>query len=315
MFDGTNLMSHSNTVLTEEEGEWINKCAQRLKLIQADAAEVPPEKRREYLQEEIARTFKDVPAANRKRFQDALLARFPMGGQGGKPGPTEPVMSPAPKPVVETPEQLLDRLLAAAANLPEEKRGQISKRLAEAGFARTDRNSPVLEMSDDLKKRLGLRANEQPRMDRVAELAVFLVEALVLLDQNALKTMRELSSRSPLLNRTEDFRRTAARFLTTDDCSIDKEWNAIRSLLGGLMAALQAAGKDFGRQFVDRMSPSAIEDVIAAEPSSFMGPKKVERYWVRYKELSEDFATPDLVDRKIKECLAAFLERTVHGNR
>lgn len=314
MFGVVNLMNHSNTVLTEQEGEWINKCAQKLRLIQADTAQTAPEKRREYLQEEIARTFKEVPAANRKRFLDALLARFPVAGQVVKSASAQPA-PPPPRPVAETADQVLDRLLAMAGTLPEEKRAEISKRLSEAGLAPADSEAPVLEVSADLRKRLGLRPDDQLRLNRIAELAVFLVEALVLLDQNALRTMRELSSRSPLLNRSEDFRKTAARFVTTDNGSLDREWNTIRSLLGGLLAAVQAAGKDFGRQFVDRMSPGAIEDVIASEPTKLWGPNKAERYWERYKELSEDFATPDLVDRKIKECLAAFLERTVHGNR
>ena len=307
-------MNHSNTVLTEQESEWLNECAGRLRLIQADAAAAPAEKRREYLQEELGRGFKNVAPANRKRFLEALLARFPVAGQLLKSAPSQPV-PPSPKPVAETPDQILERLLTAAAKLSGEKRAEISKRLSEAGFVRVDRDAPLLEISDDLRKRLGLRPDQQPQLTRVAELAVFLIEAMVLLDQNALKTMRELSPRSPLLNRSEDFRKTAARFLTAGDESLDRQWNAIRSLLGGLLAAILGGGKDFGRQFVERMSPAAIEDVIVSEGGKLFGPNKKERCWDRYKDLSEDISTPDLVDRKIRECLAAFVERMAHSNR
>jgi hypothetical protein len=220
-----------------------------------------------------------------------------------------------PKPVAETADQILDRLLEAAAKLPEEKRTEIFKRLSEAGFVSADRDAPLLEISDDLRKRLGLKSDQQPHLARVVELAVFLIEAMALLDQNALRTMRELSPRSPLLNRSDDFRKAAARFLTAGDGSLEHQWNAVRSLLGGLLAAMQGGGKDFGRQFVERMSPAAIEDVIVSEGGKLFGPNKKERCWDRYKDLSEDISTPDLVDRKIKECLAAFVERTVHGNR
>jgi len=307
-------MNHSNTVLTEQESEWLNECAGKLRLIQADAAAAPAEKRRQYLQEELGRHFKSVAPANRKRFLEALLARFPVAGQLLKSAPLQPAPQ-SPKPVAETLDQILERLLAAAAKLSGEKRAEISRRLSEAGFVGGGRDALPLEISGDLRERLGLQADQQPQWARVVELAVFLIDAMALLDQNALKTMRELSPRSPLLNRSEDFRKTAARFLTAGDESLEHQWNAIRSLLGGLLAAILGGGKDFGRQFVERMSPAAIEDVIVSEGGKLFGPNKKERCWDRYKDLSDDISTPDLVDRKIRECLAAFVERMVHSNR
>jgi len=306
----------SNTALTEEEGEWINNCAGRLRLIQADAATTPADRRREYLKEEIGKSFASVAPANQKRLLDALLARFPVAGnviQIQSAPSASPV--PAAKAAPETVEQIVDKLLVAAADLSAAQRAEVSKRLAEAGLAWVDKDAITLEVSDELRTRLGLQPGQQPQLARVVELTVFLVEAMVLLDQNALKTMRELSPRSPLLSRTQDFRTSAARYLTGAEASIEQQWMVIRGLLGGLLVAIQGGGKDFGRQMVDRMSPSAIEDVIASEGSKIMGPSKERRYWDRYKDLYEDIATPDLIDRKIKECLAAFVERTVHSNR
>ncbi|HXA44184.1 MAG TPA: type VI secretion system-associated FHA domain protein [Candidatus Angelobacter sp.] len=307
-------MIHSNTSLTEEESEWINSCAGRLRLIQADAATTAADKRRDYLKEEIARSFADVAPANRKRLLGALLARFPISGHVLQNA--TPPSAPAPaKAVPETVDQILERLLAATAQFPPEKRSEISKRLSESGLAPAGNDAAVVEISEDLRKRLGLKSGQQPQMTKVVELAVFLVEAIGMLDQNALRTMRELSPRSPVLSRAEDFRSTASRYLTGGEASIEAQWTAIRSLLGSLLAAIQGGGKDFGRQMVDRMSPNAIEDVIVSEGGKLFGPNKKERCWDRYKDLFEDMSTPDLIDRKIKECLAAFVERTVHGNR
>jgi hypothetical protein len=307
-------MIHSNTALTEDESEWINNCAGRLRLIQTDAATTSGEKRREYLKEELARCFQTVAPANRVRYLDALLARYPVSGQVLKTSVplSAPALSP---PAPESADQIVSRLLAAVADLPEAKRGEIAKRLTDAGLVRTNVAENSAEIPPELRKRLGLLAEQQPNPARVVELAVFLLEAVVMLDQNALKTMRELSPRSPLLTRSEDFRKTAARFLTGGEGSLEHQWMAIRSLLGGLMAAMQGGGKDYGRQFVERMSPIAIEDVILSEGGKLFGPNKKERCWDRYKDLSEDISTPDLVDRKIKECLAAFVERMVHSNR
>src|ERR1700681_1212555 len=75
------VYTHAVTVLTEQESNWVSELAGRLRLIQADAAATTPEKRREFLQEEVARNFKPLPPANRKRFLEALLARFPVAGQ------------------------------------------------------------------------------------------------------------------------------------------------------------------------------------------------------------------------------------------
>ena len=308
-------MIHANTALTEEENEWITQCAGRLRLIQADAAAMPAEKRREYLKEELGQSFQNVAPANRKRFLDALLARFPVAGHVVTSAIPQPAPAPAPpKPAAESVDQTLERLLEAVAKLPDDKRAEIANRLADAGLVSVDRDALVLEVPEALQKRLGLPAGQQPHLTRVVELAAFLIEAMVMLDQTALKTMRELSSRSPLLSRSEDFRKTAARFLTDKDVSLEKQWNAIRGLVGGLLAAIQGGGKDYGRKFVESMSPNAIEDVIMSEGGKLFGPNKKERCWDRYKELCEDMATPDLVDRKIKECLAAFVERMVHAN-
>jgi len=303
-------MSQTNKSLTEQESDWINECAGRLRLIQADASALAPEKRREYLQEQITRSFKDVAPGNRKRYLEALISRFPVVGQVMQ---LLPATAAPPAPL--TPEQLLDRLLAATAELPEERRLEISKRLAEAGLGWVDRDKLILEVSEKLRQKLGLPDDQQPHLARVVELLAFLVESLALLDQNALKTMRELAPRSPLLNRGDDFRKTASRYLTGEAESVESQWNAIRALLGGLLAAIQGGGKEFGRQYVGRMSPDAIEDVIVAEGSKFLGPTKQHRCWDRYKELFEDYSTPDLIDRKIKDCIAAFVERAVNSNR
>src|SRR2546423_11511651 len=75
------VYTYAVTVLTEQESDWVSELANRLRLIQADAVSSTPEKRREFLQEEVARHFKPVPPANRKRFLEALLARFPIAGQ------------------------------------------------------------------------------------------------------------------------------------------------------------------------------------------------------------------------------------------
>src|ERR1700743_2291978 len=98
-----------NTALTEQESSWVNEVAHRLRLIQAHADSFGPKKRREYLQEEIARSLKTVPPARRKGHLEWLLTRFPVAGR--IPTTAAPVAAPAPAPktTAETPAQILDR--------------------------------------------------------------------------------------------------------------------------------------------------------------------------------------------------------------
>jgi hypothetical protein len=129
--------------------------------------------------------------------------------------------------------------------------------------------------------------------------------------------MRELSPRSPLLKRSENFRSPVSRFLTDKDEQLEPQWQEIRGLLGGLLAAMQGGGKDFGREFVAHFSPNAIEDVIEGEGGArFLGPNKKERCWDKYRrDLAVDYATPDQIDRRIKDCMAAFVERLLVDKR
>src|SRR5215475_8186716 len=104
------------TVLTEQESDWVNALAGRLRLIQADAASKPAEERLGYLQEEVARNLKSVPPANQRRYLDALLARFPVRGQvpslAAVSAPVAPPPPPQPVRKEETPEETIERFFA-----------------------------------------------------------------------------------------------------------------------------------------------------------------------------------------------------------
>src|ERR1017187_1339735 len=158
-------MNNQNIALTDEESGRINEVAGRLRLIQADAASGTVEQRREYLNEEIARNFKGVAPAQRKRYLEALHARFPVAGQivrtpAPAPVPTPPALAPAPAP--ETFEQLMERFLKAAKELPDPKRAEVVKRLGEAGLVCAGNEKPVLEITEELWQGLGLPAGQTP---------------------------------------------------------------------------------------------------------------------------------------------------------
>jgi len=309
------------TTLTEQESAWIQDTARRLRLVQAEGVTRPAEQRREFLQEQISRSLQDIPAANRRRYLQALLARFPVNGQVASNGPSAPAASPATtaESAHQTPDDLLEKLLAALPGLSEERRAAFSKKIGEAGLTWVDRDALVLEVADEFRQALGLPADQQPKLTRLVQLAVLLVEFFCRLDQTALKTLGELAPRSPLLARTHDLRQAIAGFLTGTTESVEPQIRTMSALLGGFLASMLGGGRDFGRQYLERFSPTAIEDVIKGEgkvkwwvPGS---PTEKELCWEKYKDLAKDFGTADLIDRKIRDCLAAFVEKKVVSGR
>jgi hypothetical protein len=304
-------MSQPNAALTEEESAWVAQFAGRLLMIRADAAGLGPEKRREFLHEEITRSLKDVPSATRKRYLEALVERFPVAGQILSTAPAAGTAVPSAA-VNETPETLLERFLDAVAAMPEERQAAFAARIAEAGLARASAPAPgVLEVPEETQRALGLTAGQQPRLDRLSQLANVLVEVICVLDQTALKTLGQLSARSALLRRSEDFRKAAAKYLVGESETLDPQMRALSGLMGALLAAMLAGAKDFEREHIERFSPGRIADAVEAEGGGgFMGPNKKERCWKKYEELAEDYSKPGFIDRRIKDCLGAFVEKT-----
>jgi len=297
------------TALTELETGWINEVAGRLRLIQADTASLDAGKRNEFLQEEVNRTFKAVPPANRKRLLEALLSRFPIAGNIASQSASS--AATAPVPVSLSPAEMLDKLLAAWPALAEPARAELTKKLLESGLVPAGGGSGG-SITEESQRALGLASGQQANPERVTQLTVLLLDALSRLDQTALRTMEVLSPRSSLLKRNESIRRSAGRFLAGELDGLDPQLREVSGLLGALLAASLSGGRVFGQQFLERFSPTAIEDVVTAEGGGgVFGRNKKERCWDRYVDLARDFATADLVDRRVKECLASVAQRTL----
>jgi hypothetical protein len=312
--DEPNLMSQTMTTLSGQESTWVHEVAGRLRVIQSDTAQVEPARRAEFLQEEVERSLKDVPPANRKRFIGALLERFPVAGKvvsSLSPATSVPT-APAPAPVVaETPEETLERFLTSVSKLPAGERSELIQRLLAADLIREQRSPASLELSEESNRALGLLAGQMPRPERIVQMTLLLLDIFARLDQTALKTMEVLSPRSSLLKRSESVRKAVARYLTGEAEGIEPQMREAFGLVAGLLVAPLSGGRAFGQPYVERFSPAAIEDVVTAEGGGGMFANKKERCWNRYCDLARDFATADLVDRKIKESLASVVQKTV----
>lgn len=310
-------MSHSNTALSEQENGWVEEFAGRLQLIRADTAAATPQQRREFLQEEIARGLKSVPPASHKRYLEALLARFPVAGQVASAVPAAPAPAPAPAAPL-SPEQTLDRFLDSLAACPREKQDELARRLFASELVASYLKDLVIEFPEKLCAEMGLPPGQQPKAERLAQLDVLVVEFLGNLDQMALTALKEMARREVIKPR-DDFRKAATRFLTSESDSMEPQFKAISVLIGALLRGMLAVGNVFGKECQERFSPEAIEEIVEAEGGGgfmgMVGKSKKERCWEKYRELSKDFITPEMVERRIRDTLADYVEKKVRGGR
>ncbi len=302
------------TTLNEKEITFVGELVDRLRLIQADTANAPAKERHELLNEELTRSLKEFPPPNRKRYLEALLARLPSGGFVLEP--SAPAAPPEPAKPPETFEQLRDRFIQAAGALPPEKRQDLTRRLSDVGLAPTSREPSPVEISKELRTRLGLAPDQEPKIEYVVRLCLELVEVFQKFDERALGTMAELSKKSQLLRRRQDFRISAGQYVVTGSDAVEAHVRVVSALVGSFMAAVLGSGKEFARQYVERFSPEAIEDIVTSEGGSkLFGPRKGELCWQKYREIAERYVKYDVIERELKDCVVRFMEKTVSAER
>jgi hypothetical protein len=306
----------ATTVLSEQEMAQVNDLASRLRRIQMDAATAPPEKRRDLLQEELARSLKGAAPASRQSQLKVLLTRFPVAGQILRMAPVAaPPAPPAPPPAPPTLDQLLEQFLTAAAGIPVAKRTEISSRLAKAGLGSADGPAAGLEVGAELRDKFGLGSNQQPQAQRIVELAAQLTELCAKLDQATFNTWIALSRSNPSVRRHQDLRVAVARRLAGEGEELDPRLQAISALVGGLQVALLKGGKEFERYYTERFAPQAINDVVEGEGGGGLFKNKKERCWDKYCERAKDFAAPGVIEKHLNDSFVKQVENVVRANR
>jgi len=301
------------TVLSEQEMGQVNDLASRLRRIQMDAATAPPEKRRDLLQEELARSLKDVAPASRQSHLKVLLARFPVAGQVVQTASAAPAAAPAAPP--PTLEELLERFLAGAAGIPDAKRAEIASRLSKAGFALVDRAAVGLEVGAELREKFGLAAGQQPGSQRIVELAAQLTELCAKLDQATFNTWIALSRTNPSVRRHQDLRMAVARRLCGEGEELEPRMQAFSALVGGLQVAMLKGGREFERYYTERFAPQAINDVVEGEGGGSLFKNKKERCWDKYCERAKDFAAPGVIEKHLNDSFVKQVENVIRANR
>ena len=307
------MLNRAVTLLTEPEQLLVEQCAQQLRIIQSDASQLTVEQRNEYYAETIKHAFKGRGPGDHRRLLTALLERFPVAGRlwaGETP------VAEVPRPEPETPEILLEKFIRAAHSLAAGQREAFIQRLADEGlaFSRPATATSALEVSPELRQKLGIPAGQNPDPERLVQLLTALLQTLNELDRTAYTTLKEIKR----LNgpRSFDLWAVAGQYLTGSGENANQALRPSAVVLAGLMAGILGGGKEFSRQFSQKYSPDAIEQIVASEgKSGFMGPSRDERCWQKYQKLYQDIETPEALDRWLKECLAKFVELGARSGR
>jgi len=230
-----------------DEISWAVRVGARLQMLQASFADDDAAARTGYVEEELERALREVPATQRGAYLEALAERFP-SWESRAPAPAAPASQSAPpqEAVEETPEALVNRLAAMAANLSNDARWSLSYRLQQAGFAISVPSGGAApeaeEVPPELQKRLSIGAGQTIDRKRALRLTAVLIDLVVTMDQVAWSLWKNLAPNS-IVRRdpgaTGDLKKLAGPYLLGDDevstTQLTQVLDKTRQLIAGLL--------------------------------------------------------------------------------
>ncbi len=299
-------MNHSDTALTDKEMNLVNALASRLRLVHADLSQAGSEERRLSLRDEVSRMLKDASRPDRQRLLQGLLERFPVAGQAIRlAAAPQPAAAAAPEPEPETPDQLFDRFLAVCRDLPADHRAQWVQRLASEGMVQVETHEvqPPINIPPEWIKSIGLSEGQSPQLDRVFLLLGELSTLLLRVDQATSKTLEQWNVPRNRISEEKELSGAFREYLTGKRETLKLEVQAFSSRLGSLVTGMLVGGRNYGNEFLRRCSPEAIEEVVKTEGRHGFRRSFELCCWDKYKDLARGFATADLIDRQIKDCM------------
>jgi hypothetical protein len=293
-----------------EEALWAGNLASRLRLVQANFADDSAATRHDYLHEEIERAIKDITPSKRRAHLEALRDRFP-SWQGSQPS-TAQLPIPAP---VETPEDILSRLLDVSTTLSPEAKAAFSRKLQAAGFTINQGGGGGLpELSPEVQKKLGLAAGQQVNPERAIKLLVGLADMVLALDQLVWTLWKQRNAKSGL-RKDRDVAKLIGPYLSGDtEVStpvIADPLDKTRALIAALLGAVGRGAANFAAKHVARIGPDAIEDLAKLE-RSFMQSLEVTS-WKKYRELFKEYCAEATLETEIEQAILKVAESLVQN--
>jgi hypothetical protein len=220
--------------------------------------------------------------------------------------------------VDESPEALLQKLLAAAPQLAPDIKAEFSKKLQQAGLAVTVTVTSTAggfpELPAELQKKLGISAGKQLDPERALKMLVALSEFSLALDQLVWALWRQMAPKSNIRKEIE-FSKLAGPYLGGDpEVSTQlliQPLERTRKLIAGLLGAIGRAGSTYSKKHVARFAPEVIEDWAKMEKKWSESLEQV--CWRKYVQHAKDHATEPAIENEIQEAITKTAESLIMG--
>ena len=283
----------------------------RLRCVQEDFADESPEVRQQHLREELDRALAQLVPDQRQAFLNQVLRRFPDWESNGSEPSAAPAAAAAPangEALMSDPDSLAERLIAAAADLPESKRQALRERLTAAGLSSAGANWP-----SDLAARLKLPPNAAVVPERVLEVAAVLLSSVDKIDDMAWKTWRQLD-RQGVRRKPSDLKHDIMTYVAGPKDEASKgpsledmagRVELFRRLASSLIYELREI-ETFAKQQADRFSPEKIEQVSEQGMLESAG----AACWRTFKKIAADYDAA-AVEREIRQRIAQHVEENL----
>lgn len=293
---------------------WASSLGNRLKYLQANLADESPENRQSYLEEELSRALHALPPSKRGPYLDALAERFPTWELATV------AVNTASAVTQQTPDEVVKSFLALVPQLTGEQRENVKQKLAALGMV-VSASTPIDgEALADVQAKLKLGPKDAVDPQRLGKLFALFADFVLTADQLAWNVWRNAAPKSGIRRDTSqgDLRALTRRSLSGDaeasTALVQKQLEATRQLVAGLLAGLGPAGKNFARKYQQRYSPDAIREAIRAEGGGGgLFANAEARSWKKYTDLAAEI-TDASIENDVQEAVVKYAEDLIRGS-
>jgi hypothetical protein len=302
----------SSDVANAKPAAWAASLATRLQYLQSNLAEATPENRQTQIEEELRRALQELPLEKRGSHLYALASAYP---------DWEIAAATALPPAATarlTPDETIKAFLQLVPTLATEKRDAVKQQLAALGLV-APTGAPIEgEALVAVRTKLKLDVDDPINGPQLAKLFAVYAEAMLALDQLAWNVWRNAAPKSPIRRDVAqgDLRTVTRRALSGDAeaaaalVHVQKQLEASRQLIAGLLAGLGPAGKNFARRYQQRYTPDAVREVVRAEG----GGKNDAQFWKKHTEMAAEI-TETVIEDDVQAAVVKYAEDLMRGSQ
>jgi len=295
----------------------VADAARRLKMVHVGFADEPARARQQYMSEVVEQSLQAVPPDLRPAFLLELKTRFAVWDEAGGFGVAE-----APK-VEETPEQLVDRLVAMAPLMGDVQKQDAASRLQACGLLATpmpeDLSADEIGGGDDLvlPQRLKdiiryiMRNAGIKKLDlaRSMKLILLLIIYIGNADDLIWKAWKTIAPRSPV-RRPCELRKLILRYVSGDKevqgTEVKEQIEHLQRLSAAIIAAVGQSGANLARAHLSKFSPNEIAAKVGLEGGNVLASQEF-KCWNRYQKMARDLEE-DVIEHAIREAISKYTE-------